>query len=135
MRKVATPEPEGFLDFWAVWQPHMRKTDGRGDAREAFRKHILNGADPHEIIDGAKAFIRSLNDEERRFIPLVASWLNKEAYPDWAIIERVYQARCAAQALQQQNVVPMRRSDPKPMSEEERQRREQFVNTVRRLEG
>ena len=23
------PEPDGFADFWAIWRPHARKTDGR----------------------------------------------------------------------------------------------------------
>ena len=134
MSKVRIPEPEGFDEFWAIWRPNMRKTDGRGDAREAFRKHILNGADPLDMIDGAKAFIRSLNDEERRFIPLAASWLNKEAYPDWAEVERAFQAKRAAMS-EQQNIIPMRRAEPAPMSEEERQRRERFVAQARRMEG
>lgn len=134
MRKVNTPEPEGFADFWSIWRPVMRKTDGRGDAREAFRKHVLNGADPQDIIDGARAFVRSLNEEERRFIPLAASWLNKEAYPDWAETERAFQIKRAAMA-EQQNIIPMRRAEPQPMSEAERERRAQFVSNMMRREG
>lgn len=137
MRKVATPEPEGFEEFWACWMPHRRRTDGRGDARTAYRKHILDGADPQDILDGARGFLRSLTDAERPYIPLAASWLNKEAYADWAEDERNYQRRLAEiQARKQQpaDVIQMRR--PEPMSEEERQRREQVVrNSLRRLEG
>lgn len=93
MKKVRTPEPDGFLDFWAVWQPNMRHTDGRGDAREAFRKHILMGADPQDIIDGASGFFRFMPEKDKPYVPLAASWLNKEAYPDWAAKERAFQAR------------------------------------------
>jgi len=46
MSKVRIPEPEGFADFWKVWLPIARHTDGRGLARETFRKHVLNGALP-----------------------------------------------------------------------------------------
>ena len=106
MRKVNTPEPDGFAEFWAVWQPRMRHTDGRGDARECFRKHILMGADPRDIIDGATGFFRAMKEEDRKFVPLAASWLNKEAYTDWAAQERAYQAHIAAKS-QQSNVVPI----------------------------
>lgn len=104
MKKVRTPEPEGFPEFWAVWQPHMRHTDGRGDAREAFRKHILMGADPQDIIDGATGFFRFMQEKDKPYVPLAASWLNKEAYADWAVKERAYQARMAEQS-QRANVV------------------------------
>lgn len=112
MRKVVTPEPEGFADFWAVWQPYMRHTDGRGDARERYRKVLLDGADPSEILFGATAYITHLkaqSADERKFIPLAASWLNKEAYLDWADRERARLARIAELAERQTaNVTPLR---------------------------
>lgn len=97
-------EPEGFAEFWSIWRPHMRHTDGRGDARKAYRKHVLDGAEPADIIDGAKAFIRSLTERDKPYIPLAASWINKEAYADWAERERDYQKRLAEKAT---NVVSM----------------------------
>lgn len=105
MSKVRTPEPDGFLEFWTLWRPYMRRTDGRGDARDTYRKHILNGADPADIIDGAKAFLRELPEKDRPYIPLAASWLNKEAYADWCDRERTFQAHMAAKANQSTNVV------------------------------
>lgn len=102
--KLREEEPEGFADFWNVWRPHMRHTDGRGDARKAYRKHVLDGAEPADIIDGAKAFIRSLTERDKPYIPLAASWINKEAYADWAEREREYQKQLAARSA---NVVPM----------------------------
>jgi hypothetical protein len=105
MTKARRQEPEGFAEFWDIWRPHMRHTDGRGDARKAFHKHIEEGADPQEIIDGAKAFLRSLTDRDKPYIPLAASWLNKEAYSDWAERERQYQEYLASKGSD--NVVNM----------------------------
>lgn len=98
-------EPEGFALFWACWRPHMRHTDGRGDARDRYRKQLLSGADPQDILDGAKAFLRSLPEKDRPYIPLAATWLNKESYADWCEFERKYQAHLAAKS---ENVVQMR---------------------------
>ncbi|MDS1138594.1 hypothetical protein [Nitratireductor indicus] len=110
MRKVRTPEPEMFCDFWSVWQPIARHTDGRGLARETFRKHILNGAEPQDIIDGAKWFVRSLTDRDRDFVPLSSTWINREAYLDFCEKERAYQARIAEMEHQRDNVVQMQRA-------------------------
>lgn len=106
MRKVATPEPEGFSEFWAVWRPMARHTDGRGLAREAYRKHILNGAMPEDIIDGARWFMRGVKDKQ--FVPLSATWLNREPWPDLCEQERAYQARQQEAASQPNNVTPIR---------------------------
>lgn len=89
-------EPEGFKEFWEqVWRPHMRHTDGRGLAREAFAKHIKNGADPQDIIDGAKCFFRTMKDRDRDYVPLSATWLNRGSFEDLAIQEREHQKRIA----------------------------------------
>ena len=93
--KIKEQEPEGFAEFWSSWRPFMRKNDGRGEARATYRKHILAGAEPADIIDGAKAFLRSLTDRDKPYIPLAATWLNREAYADWAEQEREYRKRLA----------------------------------------
>jgi hypothetical protein len=105
--KVTNREPEGFVEFWSIWQPHARNTDGRGLARETFRKHVLNGAEPQDIIDGASWFIRNLNERTREYVPLSATWLNREAYLDFAPKEREFQAKLAARA-DLTNVVPIK---------------------------
>lgn len=124
MGKVKLHEPEGFCDFWAAWMPFRRKNDGRGDAREVYRKHILQGAEPADIIDGAKAYLRSLTEKERPYIPLAATWLNREAYADFVEEERTYQQRLEA-ARAKRDVAPpsnvhiLQQPDNRP-SEEER---------------
>ncbi len=111
MRKVRTPEPEGFETYWSVWQPAARNTDGRGLAREAFRKHILNGADPNDIIDGARWFIRNLSQRDKDYVPLSATWLNRETFVDLAPRERDYQRRLA-ERTQQPKPAPSRAVEP-----------------------
>lgn len=93
MKKVRIPEPEGFAEFWSIWLPHARHTDGRGLARETFRRHLLNGAMPEDIIDGARWFLRSMTDRDRQYVPLASTWLNREAYIDLCEKERAYQDR------------------------------------------
>lgn len=102
-------EPEGFAEFWSEWRPFMRKNDGRGEARATYRKHILAGAEPADIIDGAKAYLRSLTEREKPYIPLAATWLNREAYADWAEHEREYQKRLSERST---NVVNINSAQP-----------------------
>ena len=105
MRKGESPE---FLAFWALWLPHARNTDGRGLARDAFGKHVKDGADPQDIVDGAAWFLRNLSERTRDFVPLSATWLNREAYLDFAPKERAFQAKLAASKADLTNVTPIR---------------------------
>lgn len=113
--KVREQEPEGFESFWSEWRPYMRHTDGRRDARERYRKELLAGADPQDILDGARAYLRqlaSLPRDEQKFIPLAATWLHKQSYADWCEHERTHQARMAEREAKT-NVVPIK---PQPKS-------------------
>lgn len=107
-------EPDGFADFWAVWRPHARHTDGRGLAREAFAKHVKAGADPQDIIDGAKYFFRTMKERDREFVPLAATWINREAYTDMADSERAIVQRIAERQQQTANVVPIQQPKEDP---------------------
>lgn len=81
-------EPQGFPEFWALWSPHKRKTDGRKLARETFAKHVRAGADPEDIIYGAAWFLRTMKERDREFIPLSSTWMNRGSYEDDCILER-----------------------------------------------
>lgn len=102
-----TPE---FQAFWAIWQPHMHKNDGRGSARDEFFRHVYErGADPQDIVDGAAWFIRSGGQKEvgydGKLIKCHAqTWLNRCAYEDGAEKERQFKARQADRT----NVVSMK---------------------------
>lgn len=93
-RTTKADETPEFQAFWSLWQPHARPTDGRGDARDEFTRHVeVYGEDPQDIVDGAAWFLRTLPKAEREFIPLAASWLNKRAYEDGCLKEREFQRR------------------------------------------
>lgn len=108
-------EPEGFAEYWFIWKQYARHTDGRGLAREAFAKHVRNGADPQDIIDGAKCFFRTMKDRDRDYVPLSATWLNRGAFEDLAIMERAHQQRMAE--AQQRRVDQMKQDATQPASE------------------
>lgn len=107
-------EPEGFKEFWeGVWRPHARHTDGRGIARETFAKLVKNGADPQDIVDGAKCFFRTMKDRDRDYVPLASTWLNRGAFEDLAEQERAYEARRQERLrAQSDNVVPISEQIP-----------------------
>lgn len=111
MRKPLTTkadETPEFVEFWDAWRPKARKNDGRGDARDTFFKHVVEfGAEPADIVDGAKYFLRSLSGRDLDFIPLAASWINRRAYEDMAEAERAYQQRALDRQQQKTNVVSM----------------------------
>jgi len=96
-------EPEGFLDFWSLWKDHQRASDGRAKARPAYQQMLDAGANPNDIIAGARWYLRNLKPEERPYIPLAASWLRSERWADDAPKQQAFEARFGGQ-----NVVQMR---------------------------
>ncbi len=91
-----TPE---FVEMWEAWRPHMHPNDGRGDARMVFCQHVrFLKADPADIRDGAKWFIRNL--KAGQWMPHCGTWINRCAYEDGAIEERKMQAREATRAVE-----------------------------------
>ena len=125
--KVRIPEPEGFQAFWDIWKPISRHTDGRGLARETFRRHVLNGALPQDIIDGTRWFVRSMKERDREYVPLSSTWLNREAYLDGCEQERSYQARLAE--IEAKRTQPA----PKPLPEPVRAETEDRAAIMRRV--
>jgi len=102
MTKLHEHEPEGFETLWTLWRDHARKTDGRGKARPTYRKWLLEGAEPQDMIDGARWHIRSLSERDKPYINLLSVYLNSERWVDECESERAFQAR---QAEKQSNVV------------------------------
>lgn len=99
MRERARPttkadETPEFIAFWDIWRAVMNKNDGRGSARDEFFRHIEQyGADPQDIVDGARWFVRSGGNAE--FKLHAQTWLNRRAYEDGCEHERAFQARLA----------------------------------------
>lgn len=88
---------EEFNEFYKHAYP--RKVEPL-KARRAFEKAVKNGADPRDIIDGARRFATATAAKEVTYIPYPASWLNAggwmSAAGDIAPVERTpWQAKTA----------------------------------------
>lgn len=101
--------PPGFDALWLLWRDHARKSDGRGKARPTYAKWLQAGADPADIMDGARWHLRSMKPEEKPYIQLLSVYLNSERWADECEKERAFQAR---QHERPANVVQMQQ--PKP---------------------
>lgn len=64
---------EAFNEFYKDTYP--RKMEPL-KARRAFEKAVKNGADPREIIEGARRFAAATAAKGKNYIPYPASWLN-----------------------------------------------------------
>jgi len=105
-----TPE---FVQFWEAWRKYARKNDGRGEARDTFVKHVKAGADGADIADGAAWFLRTLSTEEKQYIPLASTWINRRAFEDMAEMERAHRKRVIERKIAQStNVVTLQPSNP-----------------------
>lgn len=73
-------------------------------ARRAFEKAVKNGADPREIIEGARRFAAATAAKEVTYIPYPASWLNAggwmSAEKDIAPVERTPWQKKTARMVQ-----------------------------------
>jgi hypothetical protein len=105
MKKIE--ESAEFQTFWSIWKPISRHTDGRGLAREAFRKQVLMGACPDDIVDGARWYARNLSEREKPYVPLSATWIHRETYDGLCDKEREFKDRIESSQAQQ-NIVPIR---------------------------
>lgn len=86
-----------FNEFYK--QAYPRKVEPL-KARRAFEKAVKNGADPREIIEGARRFAAATAAKEVTYIPYPASWLNAGGWMskagDIAPVERTpWQAKTA----------------------------------------
>lgn len=100
-------ESPEFVEFWTIWKPIRRRTDGRLDAKDGFNKMVAEGADPRDIIDGARWFARNTVPGDQ-FVPLAKSWINDGVWMDDCEKERAFQARLS----ERENVVNMQAARP-----------------------
>ena len=78
LASLAEVEP-GFADFWAHWP---RKSD-KAPAEKAFAKAIKKER-PAVIVEACRAYAERCREvqQDPQFIPLAATWLNKERWND-----------------------------------------------------
>lgn len=88
---------EAFNEFYKQAYPRQMEPL---KARRAFEKAVKNGADPSDIIEGARRFAAATAAKELTYIPYPASWLNAGGWMskagDIAPVERTpWQAKTA----------------------------------------
>lgn len=88
---------EEFNEFYKQAYPRQMEPL---KARRAFEKAVKNGADPREIIEGARRFAATTAAKSKTYIPYPASWLNAGGWMskagDIAPVERTpWQAKTA----------------------------------------
>ena len=67
-----------FESFWGVYPRRIAKKE----AMKKFDKAVGDGADPQKIIDGAKAYSRSVEGKEQKYIAHPSTWLNQGRWDD-----------------------------------------------------
>jgi len=73
----STDSPE-FTRFWAAYPRRV----GKGQARKAWTTAIKRGADVELVIERAGRFAAERGNEDPKFIPHPATWLNGERWND-----------------------------------------------------
>jgi len=124
---MAEETPE-FKAFWDCWFPHKNINDGRGSARDEFFRQVeIYGANPQDLVDGARWFIRNGGNQKPNWQGEImrkhaSSWLATRDYEDGCERERKHQADMAEREAKT-NVVPIK---PQPKSKflQEWERRE-----------
>lgn len=74
-RDPATPE-----EVERIYQAYPRKISP-GDARKAIRK-ALAAVSFDELLEAVKAYAKSVNGSDRKFVPYPATWFNRERWND-----------------------------------------------------
>lgn len=76
-RKRETCEPEGFAEWYALYPRH----EGRAAAVKAYRAAV-KVTDPHTLLAALKAQLPGLQQREKQYRKLPASWLNAGHWAD-----------------------------------------------------
>jgi len=86
-----------FKDLWeTIWPSVKSPHDARALARDAFFRHVWwKAADPKDIVDAARYYVRTLGKAGECRL-LLSNWLDRGFYEDMATLERSYQLRVGA---------------------------------------
>jgi Arc/MetJ-type ribon-helix-helix transcriptional regulator len=96
-------ETTEFLEFWTVWKEIKNDNDGRHAARDEFFRHVEEyGADPQDIVDGARWY--ALKGGNRQFKQHAKTWMNRGDYEDGC---EEWRAHVKKQEEQKQRIAAM----------------------------
>ena len=73
-----------FQEFWAAYPHRGKHQDPRKPAQDKWERKVRGGADPSEIIAGAKAYADTVRSEriEPQHVAQAVTWLNQERWED-----------------------------------------------------
>lgn len=74
----STDDDPNFDRFWATYPRRI----GKGQARRAWTKALKAGTNPETIIEAAARFTAARGNEDPKFTPHPATWLNGERWTD-----------------------------------------------------
>ncbi len=74
-----------FADFWA----HYPRKEGKAEAQKAWAKKVIGQGAAEQAIEAIKQRI-GINSQEKKFIPLAGTWINKERWKDLDTSPGVY---------------------------------------------
>jgi len=80
-QKGYSPE---FEKFWQAWPGRGDASDPKKPAGMIFERHVKNGADPEDMIAGARTLAakQKASGAEPRFNPMAQTWINQERWQD-----------------------------------------------------
>ena len=73
-------EPDGFAEFWATYPP--RKNSSKADARTAYAAALKKGADPADILAGAKVYAADRHGQDPQYTAHARTWLHGQRWED-----------------------------------------------------
>lgn len=105
-------ETNEFRELWdKIWPGVKSPYDARALARDAFFRHVWwKGADPCDIVDAARAYVRTAKIADCRL--LLSNWLDRGFYEDLAIQERQYQQRISEAQTRRVEMIKQKAQEP-----------------------
>ncbi len=78
---VAMVESDAFEQFWDAY-PKRDGANPKKPAKGKFQRHVENGVNPNDIIQGAQRYARQVLDKEPKYVAQAVTWLNQERWND-----------------------------------------------------
>lgn len=75
-----TSPPDGFTEFWSTYPP--RKNSSKSDAEKAYAAALKKGADPADILAGAKLYAADRAEQDPQYTAHAKTWLHGRRWED-----------------------------------------------------
>jgi hypothetical protein len=73
-------EPDGFAEFWATYPP--RQNSSKSDARTAYAAALKKGANPADILAGARVYANDQRGKDPQYTAHARTWLHGRRWED-----------------------------------------------------